>query len=82
MEVEDVLWTTIADIQHTAPDIINVVYTGDVDVTKEQIIFKVKVGLLANPRGENKQIFRQFKFDIGLSPKSLHSCIPECKVSR
>jgi len=47
-----VLWTVIAHIQRTSPDVINVVYTGDANATKEQIIFKVRVRLFVNPRGE------------------------------
>ncbi|EGN97922.1 glycosyltransferase family 4 protein [Serpula lacrymans var. lacrymans S7.3] len=39
---ERVLWTAIAAIQRTDPSIISVVYTGDVDATKDQIIHKVK----------------------------------------
>jgi hypothetical protein len=40
---ERVLWTAIAHIQRTEPNIISVVYTGDVDVSKKQIISKAKV---------------------------------------
>ncbi|KAF8158434.1 mannosyltransferase [Crassisporium funariophilum] len=39
---ERVLWTAIAAMQRTDPDIVSAVYSGDVDVTKEQIISKVK----------------------------------------
>ena len=39
------MWTAIAHIQRTEPDIVSVVYTGDIDVTKEQIVSKVKVGI-------------------------------------
>ena len=42
---ERVLWTAIAHIQRTEQDIVCVVYTGDVDATKEQIISKVKVNV-------------------------------------
>ena len=37
------LWTAVALLQHTEPDIVSVVYTGDTDATKEEIINKVKV---------------------------------------
>ena len=37
------LWTAIAHIQRTEPRIVNVVYSGDVDASKEEIIAKVKV---------------------------------------
>lgn len=40
---ERVLWTAVALIQRTEPDIVSVVYTGDTDATKEEIIGKVKV---------------------------------------
>ncbi|KAI0698166.1 mannosyltransferase [Cytidiella melzeri] len=39
---ERVLWTAVAFIQRTEPDIITVVYSGDTDATKEEIIRKVK----------------------------------------
>ncbi|KAI0299360.1 mannosyltransferase [Multifurca ochricompacta] len=39
---ERVLWTAVAFMQRTQPNVINVVYSGDVEATKEQIIEKVK----------------------------------------
>ncbi|KAH9974362.1 mannosyltransferase [Lactifluus volemus] len=39
---ERVLWTAVAFMQRTEPDVISVVYSGDTDATKEQIIAKVK----------------------------------------
>ncbi|PPQ63599.1 hypothetical protein CVT24_004459 [Panaeolus cyanescens] len=39
---ERVLWTAIEAMQRNNPDVISVVYSGDTDVTKEQIISKVK----------------------------------------
>ncbi|KAI0088613.1 mannosyltransferase [Irpex rosettiformis] len=39
---ERVLWTAVALFQRTEPDVISVVYTGDTDATKEEIIRKVK----------------------------------------
>ncbi|KAF7798297.1 hypothetical protein EIP86_009517 [Pleurotus ostreatoroseus] len=39
---ERVLWTAIALLQRTEPDMISVVYSGDTDATKDQIISKVK----------------------------------------
>ncbi|KAF8955260.1 mannosyltransferase [Flammula alnicola] len=39
---ERVLWTAIAAMQRTDPDIISVVYSGDIDATKDEIISKVK----------------------------------------
>ncbi|CAO3642300.1 unnamed protein product [Cunninghamella blakesleeana] len=40
---ERVLWTALRDVQREFSDIICVVYTGDISVTKEQIIHKVKM---------------------------------------
>ncbi|KAI0036259.1 mannosyltransferase [Vararia minispora EC-137] len=49
---ERVLWTAIAFMQRTQPDVISVVYSGDVDASKEQIVEKVKsrfdIGLSAS----------------------------------
>lgn len=40
---ERVLWTAIAALQRNEPDVISVVYSGDIDASKEEIIDKVKV---------------------------------------
>ena len=40
---ERVLWTAIAALQRTDPDVLSVIYTGDIDNSKEGIIAKVKV---------------------------------------
>lgn len=40
---ERVLWTAIAHIQREHKDIISVVYSGDTDASKQEIIEKVKV---------------------------------------
>ena len=37
------MWTAVALLQRTEPDVVSVVYSGDVDATKEEIISKVKV---------------------------------------
>ncbi|KAF9464212.1 glycosyltransferase family 4 protein [Collybia nuda] len=39
---ERVLWTVIAALQRTEPDIVSVVYSGDVDASKQDIINKIK----------------------------------------
>ncbi|KAH7874708.1 mannosyltransferase [Lentinula edodes] len=39
---ERVLWTAIAAIQRTEPNIVTIVYSGDTDATKDEIISKVK----------------------------------------
>ncbi|KAF9265198.1 mannosyltransferase [Marasmius fiardii PR-910] len=41
-EAERVLWTAVAALQRNEPEVISVVYTGDVDASKEEIIDKVK----------------------------------------
>ena len=48
---ERVLWTAILSTQRTHSDIISVVYTGDVDVSKAQILAKVesRFGISLNP---------------------------------
>jgi alpha-1,2-mannosyltransferase len=40
---ERVLWTAIAAMQRTDRTVVSIVYTGDTDASKEQIIAKVKV---------------------------------------
>jgi alpha-1,2-mannosyltransferase len=40
---ERVLWTAIASMHRTERDIVSVVYSGDIEVSKEEIIAKVKV---------------------------------------
>ncbi|KAF8817058.1 mannosyltransferase [Phlegmacium glaucopus] len=39
---EKVLWTAIAALQRTDPDIVSIVYSGDIYVSKEEIIDKAK----------------------------------------
>ncbi|KAG6865199.1 hypothetical protein C0991_004570 [Blastosporella zonata] len=39
---ERVLWTAIAALQRTEPDVVSVVYSGDIDASKSEIISKVK----------------------------------------
>jgi len=53
---------------------VTVVYTGDVDATKDQIISKVKVITLHRPAHvETVELtIYQSRFDIELSPNSLH----------
>lgn len=43
---ERVLWTEVARLQRTDPQIISVVYSGDVTAGKDKIIELVKVGVL------------------------------------
>ena len=46
---ERVLWTAIAALQRTEPNIVSVVYSGDVDASKDEIIAKVKVRFSSLP---------------------------------
>jgi hypothetical protein len=46
---ERVLWTAVALMQRTEPDVISVIYSGDTDATKEEIIAKAKVRPLVFP---------------------------------
>ncbi|OCH87325.1 mannosyltransferase [Obba rivulosa] len=39
---ERVLWTAVSILQRTEPDLVSVVYSGDVDATTDEIIAKVK----------------------------------------
>lgn len=50
------------------------VFTGDVDATKEEIISKVKVSRCIVQQMSRSRVdpVRQSRFDIELSPKSLH----------
>lgn len=43
------LWAAIAYLQREEPNVVCVVYTGDTDVTKSEIIDKVKVSLAPPP---------------------------------
>lgn len=40
---ERVLWTAISIMQREHPEVVSVVYSGDTDASKEEIIAKVKV---------------------------------------
>jgi len=46
---ERVLWTAIALMQRTEPDVISIVYSGDTNASKEQIIAKAKVRVVSPP---------------------------------
>lgn len=39
------LWAAIDYLQRTEPNVVSVVYTGDLDASKEQIIAKVEVSM-------------------------------------
>src|SRR5205085_12640651 len=54
---ERVLWTTIHSIQKKYPNVMCVVYTGDVDVTKREILSKVLVCFYVHKIIFKKQVY-------------------------
>jgi alpha-1,2-mannosyltransferase len=77
---ERVLWTAIALMQRTEPDVISVVYSGDAGASKEQIIAKAKVRVVFSRACNVSATYRfgglvrpmKARFDITLAPQSLH----------
>ncbi|KAH9968034.1 mannosyltransferase [Russula dissimulans] len=81
---ERVLWTAIAFMQRSKPDVVCVVYSGDTDASKEQIIAKAKVRFDLTPPPPascppyvclfppHPHLPRKARFDITLAPQSLH----------
>lgn len=70
------LWTAIRDVQKEFPHVVCVVYTGDTDASKEQILFKVKVRHITSMVEITLVILilifaRQSRFNIELKPQSL-----------
>jgi hypothetical protein len=64
---ERVLWAAIHHLQKTELDVVSVVYTGDSDATKEEIIAKVKVGrCLIHERCQHTYTFYLSRTRIGL----------------
>lgn len=43
------LWAAVACVQREEPDVVCLIYTGDVQATKDEIVNKVKVGCLVMP---------------------------------
>ena len=70
------MWTAIAALQRTDPDVLSVVYTGDIDASKGNIIAKVKVNpsyyQCLNCLRLSREYVCQARFDISLDPRSLH----------
>lgn len=58
---ERVLWTAIRDVQREFPNVICVVYTGDLEATKEQIISKVKVVQLYQSKCEYEYLNYEYR---------------------
>ncbi len=44
------LWAAIAAMQHSDPNLLFVVYSGDIDASKEEIIAKAKVSIQRTER--------------------------------
>jgi alpha-1,2-mannosyltransferase len=65
-------------MQRSEPDVISVVYSGDTDASKEQIIAKAKVRarvpipLQCPDYLSLPHLYAQTRFDITLDPHSLH----------
>jgi ALG11 mannosyltransferase N-terminus len=71
---ERVLWTAIAALQRTDPNVVSVVYSGDVEATKEDIIAKVKViNLLFFARVQAKSLDSEYKGQIRYRSGPLHT---------
>ena len=68
---ERVLWTAIAHIQKEHKDIVSVVYSGDRDVSKQDIIDTVQVSSLSSSRLNGPHTL-QARFAIHLDPSTLH----------
>lgn len=70
---ERVLWTAVALVQRTEPDVVSVIYSGDVDASKEEIIQKVKVcGPFSSLFLKAHAWYCQARFDIELASDTLH----------
>jgi alpha-1,2-mannosyltransferase len=69
-----VLWTAIATLQRNEPDVVSVVYSGDIDASKQDIIDKVKVCLLycGYRLVWPYDVYHKARFEIVLSPSTLH----------
>lgn len=42
------MWTAVAAMQKNEPEVVSVVYSGDIDATKESILGKVQVRVSFN----------------------------------
>lgn len=70
---ERVLWTAVALLQRTSPNVVSIVYSGDGDAGKDEIIDKVKVCLFAMVAlADCNANSRQSRFNIILDPSTLH----------
>jgi ALG11 mannosyltransferase N-terminus len=84
---ERVLWTAVAFMQRTEPDVISVVYSGDTDATKEQIIAKVKVrvpsaGLSYAPSMQHSLTLLKGSIQHFARPRLAAFCLPRVEVVR
>jgi hypothetical protein len=81
---ERVLWTAVALMQRTEPDVISVIYSGDTDASKEQIIARAKVCPLVFPAPP-----LHFPLLVRVGPVRYNArtalasfCIPQVEVAR
>ena len=70
---ERVMWTAIAALQRTDPDILSVIHPGDIDASKGKIIAKVKVDFsyyqCLNCLDLSRECVCQTRVDISLDPR-------------
>ena len=81
---ERVLWTAVALMQRTEPDVISVVYSGDTDASKEQIIAKAKVRVRVTLRRyttlTTSGAVGPVRYHVGSALASF--CLPRVEVAR
>ena len=82
------LWTAVALMQRTEPDVINVVYSGDTDASKEQIVAKAKVRARVSPAAAMPRINCPYPH-VRVGPVRYHAgsalasfCLPRVEVAR
>ena len=68
------LWTAVALLQRKYPDVVSVVYTGDVTATKEGIIEKVKVCSYSVSSSGRKLMRRKRLMRRKCAPSVLKKC--------
>ncbi|RXW23803.1 hypothetical protein EST38_g2071 [Candolleomyces aberdarensis] len=81
---ERVLWTAIAHIQRTRPNIVSVVYSGDTDATKQEILAKVKRVILSlaqfRPEKDHPAQLHAFQKLLDENPQFKSDDNPSCGV--
>jgi ALG11 mannosyltransferase N-terminus len=79
---ERVLWTAVTLMQRTEPDIISVIYSGDTDTSKEQIIAKAKVRPLVFPSPPLLTLVLVGPVRYNARTALTSFCIPRVEVAR